>query len=147
MSPADLLAFLRRHRLCVQASVASSGSPQGAVVGFAVSDDLEIVFDTLGTSRKMKNLRRDPRVAIVVGWDDEQTAQIEGVADEPRGDDLARVKAVYFEAWPDGVERQTWKDITYVRVRPVWARYSDFRSGGRIVEMSGAELTGSRMGS
>ena len=73
--------------------------------------------------------------------------QIEGVADEPRGDDLARVKAVYFQAWPDGVERQTWKDITYVRVRPGWARYSDFRPGGRIVEMSGAELIGSRMGS
>jgi pyridoxine/pyridoxamine 5'-phosphate oxidase len=147
MTPADLLAFLRRHRLCVQASVASSGSPQAAVVGFAASDDLEIVFDTLGTSRKMKNLRRDPRVAIVVGWDDEQTVQIEGMADEPQGDDLARMKAVYFQAWPDGVERQAWKDITYVRVRPTSARYSDFRPGGRIVEMSGGELVGVRMGS
>jgi PPOX class probable F420-dependent enzyme len=132
---AELLAFLRRHRLCVQASVSSAGAPQAAVVGFAVSDDLEIVFDTLGTTRKMANLRRDPRIALVVGWDDEQTVQIEGVADEPNGAELDRLKKVYFEAYPDGPDRETWKDITYVRVRPTWARYSDFRPDGKIVEL------------
>jgi sulfate adenylyltransferase large subunit len=138
---ADLLAFLRRYRLCVQASTAG-GAPQAAVVGFAVSDDLEIVFDTLGTSRKMTNLRRHPRVALVVGWDDEQTAQIEGVADELQGPDLARLKAVYFGVYPDGVERQKWTDITYVRVRPTWVRYSDFRGASpMIAEWDEAELT------
>jgi hypothetical protein len=130
----ELLAFLRRHRLCVQASVAPSGAPQAAVVGYGVSDDLEIVFDTVGTTRKMTNLRRDARIAIVVGWDD-QTVQMEGTADEPKGDELARIKAVYLEAYPDGVEREAWKDITYVRVRPTWARYSDYRSGTAIVEI------------
>ncbi len=90
MTRSELIAFLRRHRLCVQASVSPSGAPQAAVVGFAVSDDAEIVFDTIGTSRKMTNLRRDPRIAIVVGWDEEQTAQIEGVADEPVGAELQR---------------------------------------------------------
>jgi bifunctional enzyme CysN/CysC len=140
----DILAFLRGHRLCVQASVSPSGVAQAAVVGFAVSDDLEIVFDTIGTSRKMKNLRRDPRVAIVVGWDDEVTAQIEGLADEPDGAELARLKAVYFQVYPDGVGRQAWKDITYVRVRPTWVRYSDFRAGGRIFELHEADLGPSR---
>jgi sulfate adenylyltransferase large subunit len=141
MTRGQLLAFLRRHRLCIQASAAESGAPQAAVVGFAVSDELEIVFDTIGTSRKMVNLRRDPRVAIVVGWDDEQTAQIEGIADEPQGEELARLKAVYFQVYPDGVERQSWKDITYVRVRPIWARYSDFRPGSNaVVEWNEADL-------
>jgi nitroimidazol reductase NimA-like FMN-containing flavoprotein (pyridoxamine 5'-phosphate oxidase superfamily) len=131
----ELLAFLRRHRLCVQASVSSAGAPQAAVIGYGVSDDLEVVFDTLGTSRKMANLRRDPRIALVVGWDEEQTVQLEGVADEPKGAELERLKAVYFDAYPDGPERQTWIGITYVRVRPTWIRYSDFRSGGGIVEI------------
>ena len=140
MNVTELLAFLRRHRICVQASVSPSGAPQAAVVGFAVSDDLEIVFDTVGTTRKMSNLRQDPRVALVIGWDDEQTLQIEGVADEPQGADLARLKAVYFEVYPDGVERQAWKDITYVRVRPTWARYSDFRPGGSIIELGETTL-------
>ncbi len=136
MTGTDLLAFLCRHRLCVQASVSAEGAPQAAVVGFAVSDDLEIVFDTLGTTRKMQSLRRDPRIALVVGWDEEQTVQLEGVADEPHGHELNRLKAVYFEVWPDGVERQAWKDITYVRVRPTWARYSDFRPGGQLLEIA-----------
>jgi pyridoxamine 5'-phosphate oxidase-like protein len=114
------------------------------VVGYGVSDDLEIVFDTLGTTRKMANLRRDPRVALVVGWDEEQTVQIEGIADEPNGAELERLKLVYFAVYPDGPTRETWKDITYVRVRPTWARYSNFRPGGGVVELGERELQGSR---
>ncbi len=132
---ADVVAFLRRHLWCVQGSVSASGAPQAAVVGFVVTDNLEIVFDTTGTSRKMTNLRRDPRITIVVGWDDEQTVQIEGIADEPRGAELERLKAAYFAVYPAGVDRQAWKDITYVRVTPRWVRYSDFRPGGRVIEM------------
>jgi hypothetical protein len=120
------LGFLRQHRLCVQSSVSESGAPQAAVVGYAVSDDLEIVFDTLVTTRKLLNLRRDPRIALVIGWD-EETAQIEGIADEPSGADLERLKTFYFAAYPDGVERLAWQGITYVRVRPSWLRYSDYR--------------------
>jgi pyridoxine/pyridoxamine 5'-phosphate oxidase len=142
MNRAELLAFLRRHRLCVQASVSEGGAPQAAVVGFGVSDNLEIVFDTIGTTRKMANLRRDPRVALVVGWDEEQTVQIDGMADEPTGVELERLQRVYFAAYPDGRERQSWKDITYVRVRPTWARYSDFRPGGGVVELSEGGLRG-----
>jgi hypothetical protein len=136
----QLLEFLRRRRHSVQASVSADGAPQAAVVGYAVSDDLEIVFDTLGDTRKMANLRRDRRVALVVGWDDDQTVQIDGVADEPQGAELARIQGVYFAAWPDGVERRAWPGITYVRVRPTWARYSDFRPGGAVVEIAPSAL-------
>jgi pyridoxine/pyridoxamine 5'-phosphate oxidase len=135
MTRAELLAFIRRHRYAVQASVAPSGAPQAAVIGVAVSDELELVFDTLGTSRKAQNLRREPRMALVVGWDEEQTVQLEGLADEPTGAELTRLKRVYFEAFPDGPEREQWPDITYLRVRLVWARYSDFRAGGSVVEL------------
>jgi pyridoxine/pyridoxamine 5'-phosphate oxidase len=136
MTRDELLSFLRRHRYAVQASTAVDGAPQAAVIGIAVSDDLEVVFDTLGTSRKAVNLRREPRIALVVGWDDEQTVQLEGVADEPRGDELAQLKAVYFAQFPDGPERERWPDITYVRVRLRWARYSDFRPGGGVTEIA-----------
>lgn len=139
MTRGELVAFLRTHKLCVQASVSPAGAPQAAVVAFAVSDDLEIVFDTLATTRKARNLRNNPRVALVVGWgSDERTAQIEGVADEPAGAEQERIKAVYFQALPDGVDRQRWTDITYVRVRPTWARYTDFLHAGgpKIVELT-----------
>jgi general stress protein 26 len=143
MTRAQLIAFIRKHRLGVEASVAATGTPQAAVVGIAVSDDLELVFDTLASTRKCANLRRDPRVAFVIGWDEEQTVQLEGVADEPAGAELARLQAVYFAAFPDGPSRLSWPGITYFRVRPTWVRYSDFRAGESIVELGPAELRGS----
>jgi pyridoxine/pyridoxamine 5'-phosphate oxidase len=126
MTHPELLAFLRRHKLTVQSSVTPAGAPQAAVVGFAVSDDLEIIFDTVTTSRKYTNLRADPRSALVIGWDGEITAQIEGVADFPAGAELDRIRECYFTAYPDGRERLSWPGITHVRVKPGWVRYSDF---------------------
>jgi len=137
----ELLRFLRRYRLAVLSSVGAGGAPQAAVVGFAVSDALEIVFDTLESTRKYRNLRADPRVALVIGWDHEMTAQIEGVADFPTGAELERIRTVYFSAYPDGRDRLAWPGITHARVRPTWARFSDFtRDPPRIVELAGATL-------
>jgi len=143
MNRQELLAFLRRHRLCVQASVSAEGGPQAAVVGYAVSDSLELVFDTLTSTRKAQNLRRDARIAIVVGWESEQTLQLEGIADEPSGEDLQRLKQVYLAAFPDGIERENWPGICYLRIRPHWARFSDFASSGSIVEFGESALRGS----
>ncbi|HET6413147.1 MAG TPA: pyridoxamine 5'-phosphate oxidase family protein [Anaeromyxobacter sp.] len=141
MTPAQLLAFLRRHRLAVEASVGPGGAPQAALVGFAVSDAFEIVFDTLTGSRKYRNLCADHRIALVVGWDEEITAQIEGVADFPGGDDLERVRECYFAVYPDGRERLAWPGITHVRVRPTWIRYSDYGTPTEsIVEFSATKL-------
>lgn len=145
MTPSELLAFVRTHRLAVQTSVARDETPQAAVVGIAVSETFEIVFDTLETTRKIRNIRREPSVAFVIGGSsdgDERTVQYEGVADEPAGDDLERIKAVYFAAWPDGRAREAWPGLVYVRVRPTWIRYSDFNQNPpRIVEFTRDQLT------
>jgi hypothetical protein len=126
MDLSELVSFLRRHRLAIEASVSAQAGPQAAVVGFVVSDAGELFFDTLSSTRKCRNLRRDPRIALVVGWDDDRTVQYEGIADEPTGDELTRLKELYFATFPDGRERAQWAGITYFRVRPRWARYSDF---------------------
>ncbi len=128
MTRAELLAFLRRHRIAVEASVAKDGTPQAAVVGIAISDELEIIFDTLANTRKFANLSADPRVALVVGWDHEVTAQIDGVAHFPTGTELARIREVYFSVYPDGRARLTWRGITHILVRPTSVRFSDFRT-------------------
>jgi hypothetical protein len=141
MTPAELLTFVRRSRLAVVSTATAAGAPQAAVVGIAVTDALEIVFDTLETSRKAVNLRRDPRIALVIGWDEEQTVQCEGIADEPAGAELTRIKAVYMAVFPDSLARQSWPGLTFFRVRLGWARYSDFRTADwNIIELSGADL-------
>jgi len=144
MTKAELLAFLRTQTLAVEASAGAGGSVQAALVGVAFTDALELVFDTLDTTRKAQNLRRSPNVAFVIGgWrnGDERTVQYEGVADEPSGDELERVRQVYYSAWPDGPSRSSWAGLIYVRVRPTWIRYSDFTSDPPVtVEFSEAEL-------
>lgn len=133
MTPRELVEFIRQQPWAVEASVAADGAPQAAVIGVVVSDVLELFFDTLVSSRKCENLRRDPRVAFVIGWDDARTLQLEGVADEPTGAELERLKALYFGRFPDGREREAAGGVAYFRVRPRWARYSDFRAGEPVV--------------
>ncbi len=129
-----LVAFLRGARHGVVASIGEKGEPQAATVGLAVTDDLELVFDTLDGTRKASNLRRKAEVAVVVTRGS-ATVQIDGVADEPQGDELERVRSTYLDAFPDGRERATWKGITYFRVRPTWIRMTDFGvDPPRIVE-------------
>ncbi len=125
MTRIEVAALLKRHKLAVEASIHHDGSPQAAVVGIAVTDELELVFDTVTTSRKYENLRRDPRCAFA-WWSDAITVQLEGVADEPNGDERARLVACYLAAFPDGHERARWPSIAYFRVRPHWIRVSDF---------------------
>jgi pyridoxine/pyridoxamine 5'-phosphate oxidase len=128
MDDAALLRFLRAHRWAVEATVSAEGAPQAAIIGIATTDRLELVFDTLASSRKAANLRSNPQVALVIGgWgDDPRTLQYEGVADLPTGAELEQIKEVYFAAFPDGTDRLAWPGITYLRVKPRWVRFSDY---------------------
>src|SRR5579863_2496353 len=136
MSRAELLEFVQKHRLGVLSTISPAGEPEAAVVGIAVTDRFEIVFDTIDTSRKCQNLRHLSKIAFVIGWDAEITVQIEGVADEPKGDELDRLKKTYFAVYPECRAHEEWPGITYFRVRAAWARYSDFNPSGAIVEFS-----------
>ncbi|WP_030943710.1 pyridoxamine 5'-phosphate oxidase family protein [Streptomyces sp. NRRL S-646] len=129
-----LVHFIRARRLAVLATTAADGRPQAAVVGIAATDTGDLVFDTTRSSRKFANLRRQPRVALVIGfdWGDEQTVQLEGVAAEITQDDPD--VAAYYEQFPSGRERAAWPDIVYVRVRPDWGRHSDYRPGSSGVQ-------------
>jgi hypothetical protein len=137
MSAPEILAFLRRQRFGVISSVGEDGRPQAAVVGLAFTREGDAVFDTLGTSRKGLNLRRDPRASLVV-WEGERTVQMEGRIDEPSGAAREAILKVYLAAFPDGVERLQWEGITHFRFRASWVRDSDFGAGPepRIVELA-----------
>lgn len=144
MKPQELLRFLRSQRLAVEASVSASLDAQAAVVGFAISDEFEIIFDTLDSTRKVANLRQNPRTAFVVGGllpGDERTAQYEGIADQPSGAELDRLAEIYYGVYPEGRARRSWPGLIYIRVRPIWIRYSDYNlDPPQIVEFTADEL-------
>lgn len=134
MTRAELRAFLDGHRLGVLSTIGPSGTPQSALVGIAVAQDLELVFDTVKSSRKYPNLLRQGCCAFVVGLAGERTAQYEGIAEELTGDALAYYQRIYFEALPDGPARLSWEGIVYFVVKPRWIRFSDYGQSPPLIE-------------
>lgn len=129
-----LHTLIAGHRYGVISSISAAGTPQSALVGIATTPDLDIIFDTLNTSRKYANLVARPPCSLVVGWAGQQTLQLEGTAFLPTGADLRRYQQTYFAAWPDGVTRQAWPGIVYFVVRPTWIRYSDYDQQPTLIE-------------
>ena len=56
MTETDLHHFMTQRKLGVLAPIGPERTPQSALVGIAVSPKLEIVFDTVRSSRKYPNL-------------------------------------------------------------------------------------------
>jgi hypothetical protein len=134
MTRAELFEFISSCKLGVLGSVSPAGVPQSALVGIAVTEELEIVFDTLDTTRKFRNLTADSRASFVIGWVGEKTVQFEGEAFLPKGVELDRYKEIYFATWLDGPARQSWPGMVYFVVRPRWIRYSDFDQRPPVVK-------------
>ena len=108
-----IYSFMAGCRYGVVSSIAGDGTPQAALVGIAVTPELEIIFDTVSSSRKYRNLMARPGCSFVVGWSGEQTIQYEGISSTPTGAELKRYQEVYFAAWPDGPARMSWPGIAY----------------------------------
>lgn len=117
--------FIKRQRYGVIASISSTGNPQSAVVGIAITDEIEVIFDTLSATRKYRNLTTNPRCSMVF-FDGEKTLQFDGLVFEPRGADLSRYQDAYFSTWPECREHTSWPGIAYLVARPDWVRFSDF---------------------
>jgi len=128
MDRAGVYEFIAKQKLAVVSSRGPGGAPQSALVGIAVTPGLDIVFDTLETTRKYRNLVAAPECSFVIGCSSEVTVQYEGLAEEPAGAERARWKEIYFRTWPDGREREKWPGITWFAVRPRWIRYSNFEA-------------------
>lgn len=143
MTKQGVLEFIKKHDLAVIATVGDSGKPQAAVVEFAELDDLTIIIDTLKASRKYENLQAHPYVAIVIGWDDDKTVQIDAVACRLDGEELDRAKEAYFTKNPRAKKWGDKSGIAYFVFKPSWLRYSDVGQHPWIIkEFSLGELSG-----
>jgi uncharacterized pyridoxamine 5'-phosphate oxidase family protein len=122
-----LYNFISRHRFAVLSTISLAGTPESALIGFAAAPDLRLIFDTVSTSRKYRNLLQNRSVSLVIGWDDEQTVQYEGRVIFQSGKEFNKMLDLYYSVFPNGKDRKkNWKDIVYFVVVPEWIRYSDF---------------------
>jgi len=134
MNVEEVFGFMSSESLGVLATVDEQGQPEAALMGIAVTPELEIVFDTVKSSRKYPNLKKNSQVAFVVGCTTEVTVQYEGVAEELGGEELKKYQKTYFARFADGPGRMSWPGITYFVVRPKWVRYCDYGVTPRRIE-------------
>ncbi|MBO0783959.1 MAG: TIGR03618 family F420-dependent PPOX class oxidoreductase [Ktedonobacteraceae bacterium] len=61
------LEFLREDRVGVVSTLNADGSSHLTTMWYLLTDDGTIIMNTPGRNQKVKNLRRDPRIAFCVG--------------------------------------------------------------------------------
>jgi PPOX class probable F420-dependent enzyme len=103
MSDDEIAAFLVRSRTATMATIGPTGVPHLVAMWFGVLDG-QIWFETKAKSQKAQNLRRDPRMTVLV--EDGLTYDaLRGVSLEGRGvlvedaDDLWRVGVSLWERY------------------------------------------------
>jgi general stress protein 26 len=123
-----ILAFIKQQKLAVISTINKDNKPNSAVVEFGETDVLELVFDTLSSSRKYQNLKNNASVSCVIGWDENITVQYEGIAEELIGEESEAYKQAYWSKNPEAKRWATREGITYFKVTPTWIRYSDLNT-------------------
>jgi PPOX class probable F420-dependent enzyme len=83
MTPDEARAYLREHHNAVLSTFRRDGRPQMSPVGATVDEQGRVIISTRAPAMKTRNLRRDPRVSVLVmnsgfygDW-----AQVEGTAE------------------------------------------------------------------
>lgn len=142
---AQLLAFIRKQPLAVLSTSGPDGRPQSALMNMAVMPDLSLVFETTCETRKFANIERDPRVALVIGWDGPETLQYEGLAGRPDGRRLDAARDAYIAAFPRKAPDEHWPGNSYFVVRPCWLRFSSYFRPRFIEEYQLADLPAPRL--
>jgi PPOX class probable F420-dependent enzyme len=70
--------FLREEHVAVVSTLNKDGSSHLTTMWYLLADDGTLVMSTPGRNQKVKNLRRDPRIALCVG-DEARSVSLYGI--------------------------------------------------------------------
>ncbi|MBV9997336.1 MAG: TIGR03618 family F420-dependent PPOX class oxidoreductase [Caulobacteraceae bacterium] len=121
MTDAEIEKFFGEVKSLNVATLNKDGAPHLTTLWFSLKDG-NILFETYGTSQKVVNLRRDPRVAVLSEAGDEYsqlrgvsiTGQAEIVDREPR---LSQLMGEILKRNHPGIEGQEFEDYVARMVR------------------------------
>ncbi|HEX7740148.1 MAG TPA: pyridoxamine 5'-phosphate oxidase family protein [Marmoricola sp.] len=85
LTDAELSDFLAANMKVQVATVGPDGAPHLTTLFYALDDQGRITFWTYGSSQKIKNLRRDPRISCLVE-DGIDYGELRGVSIQGRGE-------------------------------------------------------------
>lgn len=120
-----VLAFLRAQMLGVVSTIGHQ-NPESAVVAFGETENLELYFGTSNNSRKYKNIKNNPHIAFVIGWDDDVhiSIQYEGIARELSTEEAKHYIEAFALKNPKTIKFKSYPDQRYFLITPSWIRYT-----------------------
>ncbi len=125
--------FLGKQKLGIIATLHENGAPEAAAIQVTLADDGNIVFDCFPESRKFKNIYTDKRIALVVGWEDNITVQIEGdVVPITDVNEKKKLEGIHVANCPLEAEFLKYGAQLF-KIKPRWVRYSDFRNNPSVI--------------
>lgn len=117
--------YLSVHKDGVISTISPLGLPESAVVGYSETPMLELIFGTNISSRKARNIQKNPYVSFVVWSLDGITIQYEGKASILVGEELENLLNIHFAKIPEVKKYATDSGQTYFMIKPNWIRYTD----------------------
>lgn len=118
--------FMREHDLGVLSTVNTKGLPESSVVGFSEADNFELIIGSFISARKTENIKNNPFVSFVVGWDEGRTVQLEGEAREVTDpQEKAEAVRIHLAKIPTAAKYVEAQEEKIFKVKPNWVRYSD----------------------
>ena len=115
--------LINQSKLAVLSTVTPENTSESAVIEISARDNLELIFDTLPTFRKYRNLKNNPDISVVIGWEP-VTVQYDGVAMELDGKELEEYRQIHLQKFPEAVKFEKF-GIRFFKITPQWIRYTN----------------------
>jgi PPOX class probable F420-dependent enzyme len=134
VTPDEARAFLREHHNAVLSTFRRDGRPQMSPVGATVDEQGRVIVSTRAPAMKTRNLRRDPRVSVLVmnrgfygDW-----AQVEGTAEIVEQPEAIEVLVDYYRRMAG--EHDNWDEYRAAMVaeQRVVVRFEIERAGPNV---------------
>ena len=127
--------FLRSSNTCVISTVDKNKKPQAATVGFSCDENMRIVICTNINTRKAVNMRNNPSVALVVGFEGSCTLQYEGTVKQTTVSDLGLRLEQHYEKIPPARRFGEDENQGYYIITPTWLRFTDYTKAPSTFEI------------
>jgi pyridoxine/pyridoxamine 5'-phosphate oxidase len=123
LSLSEFVEFARAAELAVLATASPAGKPEAALLGVAVTESGDLVVDIHRSARKLTNITRNNQVAVVIGWADDVSIQVEGHIRLVTGDERRGYEKVYLARFPGSRVSDSAFEVAVIT--PEWVRRYD----------------------
>ena len=118
-----IIKLLNDNKVCYIATC-SDNIPRATPMEYVMVNG-SLIFSTRGNTTKDKNLKENNKISIAVN-NFPVFATIDGSTESPSADEIEKCNKTYYERHPDMVEELKGYSLTYYKLIPSVAYYSDY---------------------